>query len=213
MKTVIGVASHSSRRMGHSSRAAQQPARAVEEQRRNQLVAENDHQHHAQHRLRNLRRGPAAGMRGVVKENRAELQRDQAQRQCCARTAAHKAACSRLRPRCGSIRSSHASRFSCTSRAENLAELGVDAADVGGQRLTTASKATQKDWSGVMAFRHRAGLRRGFADGRGAFQPVRSTPAAAPAARAEGVRAAPSGPHRFRGRIRPGAATREASAP
>ncbi len=42
-----------------------QPARAVEEQRRNELVRENHHQHHAENGLRDLRRvGSPGGVAG-----------------------------------------------------------------------------------------------------------------------------------------------------
>ncbi len=69
----------------------------------------------------------------------------------CSSTAAHKAACSRLRPRCGSIRVLPRVQIFLHLAAQNLAELGVDAADVRGQRLPPP-QAEQRRGSGAASW-------------------------------------------------------------
>ncbi len=109
-------------------------ARAVEEQRRQKLVAEHHHQHNGENGLRDLRIGGPRQVRSAIEQHHAELQRNNAQRQLlqhrrgdgCVLAAQAELRLDQLFP-CVQI-------FLDFAR-ENLAELGVDAADVGGQRL------------------------------------------------------------------------------
>ena len=131
MNTVIGVISHSSKRIGHTSRAAQRPV-CVKQQRRQKLVAEDDYQQDHQHGLRNLGVGWARAVRRTIEENRADGKRNAAKRELLQNSGAQ-----------GSMFAGESEerldlffpliQIVLHLAGQNLAELGVDAADICGE--------------------------------------------------------------------------------
>jgi hypothetical protein len=117
---------------------------AVEEQRGQNPIAEDHHQHHGKNRLGNLCGGGPNQQRGAIEEHRAELKCDQPQGKLLQNSGADlgvfaaqaQARLDLLLP-CVQV-------FLLLAR-QNLAELAVDEADVGGQRLDQGQKNNQQD--------------------------------------------------------------------
>ena len=110
-----------------------QAPRAVEKQRGNELVGEDDDQHHGKNGLGDLKRGGRAGVRGPDEEKRAEPESDEAERELLENGGAKigvlaaeaEVGLDALLPRVEVL---------LHLAAEDLAELRVDALDVRGQR-------------------------------------------------------------------------------
>ena len=116
---------------------------AVEEQRGQNLVAEDDDQHHAQHGLRDLREvgRPRCGARSKsTAPNSRAMMPERKLLQHRGGDGGVLAAQAELRLDCFFPGVEILLHFA----GENLAELGVDAADVGGQRLDGGRKIRKK---------------------------------------------------------------------
>ncbi len=128
-KTVMGVIEPEQQTDGPDQPPHPAAAGAVEEQRGQKLVAEDHHQHHGENGLRDLGIGGPGQMRSAIEEHRAEFQRDDAQGQLLQ----HRRADGRVLAAQAQLRLDQllpGVQVFLFLAGENLAELGVDAADV-----------------------------------------------------------------------------------
>jgi hypothetical protein len=148
-KTVMGVMSHSSRRMGQTMRRTQRPfRRAIEEQRGNELIAEDHDQHHAEEGLGDFRIGGAGKIRRAVEEHGAEFESDDAERELLQDRRADGGVFAR-EAELGLDELFPGVEIFFDLAGEDFAELGVDAADVGGQRFDGGEEKHHDDGEGA----------------------------------------------------------------
>ena len=208
MMAVMGVMSQSSRRMGHTSRAAQRPLRVCEEQRRQKLVAEDDHQHDHQHSLRDLRVGRPCDVRGAIKKHRANGQCEDAKRKLLQHGGAERGMFARKADQRLDLFFPLVEIVLHLAR-QDLAELGVDAADVGREGVDWRRNHQEYDGDQLIERGPFARVPECATHVRPLDQPMRQTePCPQVLLAPRHLRLC-----QFRGRIRRDAASREASAP
>ena len=140
----MGVISQSSRRIGQMSLPAQRPRVRLKSSVGKKLVAEDHDQHHGENGLGDLGGGGPGEVRRAIEEDRAEFQRDEAQGKLLQNRRAD-----------GSVLAGESElrldqllpgvEILLDLAGEDFAELGVDAADVGGQRLDGGEKENEEE--------------------------------------------------------------------